>query len=129
MGETFFQMLHLTILMLGEYGYMRMEESLAGYLSSGVASSWKASVFASRLVDKAYAMTGQAGGALHTMEVPGRFIEGFDHSRGVTPDASLELRHSTTLLPLTAHLLSWLPWRDIYGLTCQGLKRRKEHSS
>ncbi|XP_016344212.1 uncharacterized protein LOC107690393 [Sinocyclocheilus anshuiensis] len=54
----------------------QMEESLAGYLAAPQASSWRAPTlpskpcqFTSRLVGKAYAAAGQAGGTLHTISV------------------------------------------------------------
>ncbi|KAK2869242.1 hypothetical protein Q7C36_001113 [Tachysurus vachellii] len=55
---------------------LRVEETLASYLSPSVASSLKAPVFptkplraTSALVEKAYAAAGQAAGCLHTMGV------------------------------------------------------------
>ncbi len=64
--------------MLSECGYramLRVEQTLASYLSSGSASSLKAPVLPSKplctsaLVGKGYTAAGQAGAYLHTMSV------------------------------------------------------------
>ncbi len=70
---------YYNVLGLNEYGYgkiPRVEDTLAGYLSPGGASSLKAPVLPSKplqtsssLVGKAYTAAGQAGGCLHTMVV------------------------------------------------------------
>ncbi len=64
---------------LSECGYRAMpwvEQTLAGYLSPGAASSLKAPVLptkplrvSSALVGKGYTAAGQAGACLHTMDV------------------------------------------------------------
>ncbi len=70
---------HGNVAGLSECGYRTMpqvEQTLAGYLSPGAASSLKAPVLptnplrvSSVLVDKGYAAAGQAGACLHTMAV------------------------------------------------------------
>ncbi len=86
----------------------RMEESLAGYLAAPLASSWRAPTlpskpcqFTSRLVGKAYAVAGQAGGTLHTISVLQAYqadlLRDADAAGGVAPDEIEELRRSCDL--------------------------------
>lgn len=93
---------------LEKHGYTKMswmEESLAGYLSSGAASSWKPPApskpfqFTSKLVSKAYAVTGQVGGAVMAMlqAYKADFLKDVNVAGGVAPDTIEDLLHNTDL--------------------------------
>ncbi len=94
-----------------EHGYASMppiEETLASYLSRGVASTLKAPALpskalkdTSRLNGRAYAAAGQAGAALHTMSVLQAYqadlLKDLDQGQGLPPEAVTELRRTTDL--------------------------------
>ncbi|KAF4102527.1 hypothetical protein G5714_017327 [Onychostoma macrolepis] len=99
----------------------RMEESLAGYLAAPLASSWRAPTlpskpchFTSRLVGKAYAAAGQAGGTLHTISVLQAYqadlLRDADAAGGVAPVEIEELRRSSVVHTIeTINNSSFLP--------------------
>ncbi len=94
-----------------ERGYASMppiEETLASYLSRGVASTLKAPALpskalkdTSRLNGRAYVAAGQAGAALHTMSVLQAYqadlLKDLDQGQGLPPEAVTELRRTTDL--------------------------------
>ncbi|KAI2646766.1 Lamina-associated polypeptide 2, isoform alpha [Labeo rohita] len=94
-----------------ENGYERMppiEETLASYLSLGVASSLKAPSLPSKplqrtscLNGRAYAAAGQAVASLHTMGVLQAYqadlLKDLDKGQGLSPDEVSELRHTADL--------------------------------
>lgn len=96
---------------LKEYGYgamPRAEQTLASYLSPGLASSLKAPTLPSRplkttssLVGKAYTAAGQAGACLHTMSILQAYqadlLREMDGGEGIGPEAITELRRATDL--------------------------------
>ncbi len=85
-----------------------IEETLASYLSRGVASTLKAPALpskalkdTSRLNGRAYVAAGQAGAALHTMSVLQAYqadlLKDLDQGQGLPPEAVTELRRTTDL--------------------------------
>ena len=96
---------------LGERGYRtlpRVEQTLAGYLSPGSASSLKAPALptkplrvTSSLVGKGYVAAGQAGACLHTMAVLQAYqadlLGDIDEGEGIKSDDIEELRKTADL--------------------------------
>ncbi len=96
---------------LGECGYRampRVEQTLASYLSPGAASSLKAPVLPSKLlqttsalVGKGYTAAGQAGACLHTMSVlqvyQADLLKELDEGEQVNSDNISELRRTADL--------------------------------
>ncbi len=96
---------------LSECGYRampRVEQTLAGYLSPGVASSLKAPVLHSKLlrvtsalVGKGYTAADQAGACLHTMSVLQAYqadlLKELDEGEQVSSNDILELRRTADL--------------------------------
>ncbi len=86
----------------------RVEQTLASYLSPGVASSLKAPVLPSKplrttsaLVGKGYAAAGQAGACLHTMSVLQAYqadlLKELDEGEQIKSDDIVELRRTADL--------------------------------
>lgn len=86
----------------------QMKESLAGCLAAPKASLWKAPTlpsklcqFTSRLMGKAYAAAGQAGGTLHTISVLQEYqadlLKDADAVGGIAPAEIEELCRSSDL--------------------------------
>ncbi len=96
---------------LGDCGYRampRVEQTLASYLSPGVASSLKAQVLPSKplrttsaLVGKGYTAAGQAGACLHTMSVLQAYqadlLKELDEGEQIKSDDIVELRSTADL--------------------------------
>lgn len=89
-----------------EHGYKLMppvEETLASYLLLGEAPTLptKALRETSRLNGRAYAATGQAGAALHTVVVlqayQANLLKDLDQGQGLPSKAIAQLRHTTDL--------------------------------
>ncbi len=136
---------------LSECGYRatpRVEQTLAGYLSPGAASSLKAPVLptkplrvSSALVGKGYTAAGQAGACLHTMSVLQAYqadlLKELDEGEQISLSDIGELRRNAdlalratkeTALAIGRPWQRWWRWRGTYGWLCPTRKRRTETS-